>query len=99
MIVRIIGEGQWTIDPADLPELNDLDDRIEAALTDSDQETLTSVLTELLDEVRSRGTQVPDDVLADSDLILPDSAVSLQQMQEFLDARESDDGLIPDDVV
>jgi len=96
MIVRIIGEGQWTIDPqTDLPGLNELDDNIEQALKAADQERLTTALTQLLDEVRSKGTPVPDEVLADSDLILPDAAVTLEQMQQFLDEQGAEDGLIP----
>ena len=93
MIVRILGEGQWRIEGPGQAELNALDDAIETAVTADDQEQLAQALRQLHDKVRAVGTEVPDDELADSDLILPETDASLDEVRALL--NESDDGLIP----
>lgn len=96
MIVRIIGQGQWTVEPEALADLNDLDRAVEQAVADDDQAALSHALQALLGEVQSRGEIVPDEVLADSDLILPDVDATVAQVREFLDEAGSTEGLIPD---
>ena len=93
MIVRILGEGQWEVPEDAVAGLNTLDDRVEQAVSQGDQAQLTLALSELLDEVRSVGTPVPDDQLADSDLILPDVDSSLAEVEALL--ADSSEGLIP----
>ncbi|SDU95954.1 hypothetical protein SAMN04488544_2599 [Microlunatus sagamiharensis] len=93
MIVRILGEGQWEVPEDAVASLNTLDDRVEQAVSQGDQAQLTLALSELLDEVRSVGTPVPDDQLADSDLILPDVDSSLSEVEGLL--ADSSEGLIP----
>ena len=93
MIVRILGEGQWDV-PADAVDgLNALDDQVEQAVEQQDQDKLAHALTELLAEVRSLGTPVPDDTIVDSELILPDVGSSLADVEALL--AESSEGLIP----
>ncbi len=93
MIVRILGEGQWEVPEEAVAGLNALDDQVEKAVTSKDEAALTLALSELLDEVRSLGTPVPDDQLADSDLILPDVDSSLAEVEALL--ADSSEGLIP----
>ena len=93
MIVRILGEGQWEVPEDAVAGLNTLDDQVEKAVKSHDQAALTLALSELLDEVRSAGSQVPDDQLADSDLILPDVDSTLADVEGLL--AESSEGLIP----
>lgn len=93
MIVRILGEGQWRIESAGRAELNTLDDAVEAAVAGGDQESLAQALRQLHDKVRAVGTELPDDELADSDLILPETDASLDEVRALL--SESDEGLIP----
>ncbi|MPM46847.1 hypothetical protein SDC9_93554 [bioreactor metagenome] len=59
-----------------------------------DQAALTTVLHALLDDVRARGERVPDDALADSDLILPDAEATVADVRAWL--SDSEEGLIPD---
>jgi hypothetical protein len=47
----------------------------------------------LLDRIRTTGTRVPDEELADSDLILPAADSTLEEVQQLL--SESEEGLIP----
>jgi hypothetical protein len=93
MIVRILNEGQWRVDEGALPDLNRLDDAVEDAVSTEDETELSSALLALLQEVRAVGTPVPDDELADSDLILPGADSTLEEVRELLSS--SDEGLIP----
>ena len=93
MIVRILGEGQWEVPDDALGGLNALDDEVEQAVKAGDQPALTKALAALLNEVRSLGTLVPDDQLADSDLILPDVDSSVADVEGLL--ADSSEGLIP----
>ncbi|RCK69522.1 hypothetical protein DT076_11695 [Desertihabitans brevis] len=95
MIVRILNEGQWTLDDEAFAALNAHDDQIEEAVDSGDEARLTRALTALLDEVRSRGTAVPDDSLADSDLILPDAEATLEEVREWLADNSAGEGLVP----
>ncbi len=91
MIVRIMGEGQLEIDDSRLPELNALDDALSAAIEGGDDNEFRSALSALLAAVRSRGTAVADDLLVDSDLVLPYEDAHVDEVRALL----SGEGLIP----
>ena len=91
MIVRISGEGQFSIDDAATAELNRLDSELEAAVNRSDEAAFTSALHGLLDQVRARGSALPADTLEPSDLILPPEDASMDEVREML----TEEGLIP----
>jgi hypothetical protein len=91
MIVRILAEGQWDVSEDHLDALNELDSAVESAVEGGDTATFTSSLVALLDAVRSAGTPLADESLEDSDLILPPSDATLEEVRELL----NDDGLIP----
>lgn len=91
MIVRIMGEGQVTVDDDRLAELNTLDDKLLAAVQAGDEEGFRHTLEALLGQVRGIGQPLPDDALEPSQLILPGADATLDQVREML----SEDGLIP----
>ena len=91
MIVRILGEGQFDVTDGDLDGLNELDTAVERAVESGDVETFASALTALLDRVRSMGVAHDLESLDESDLILPPSDASLDEVRQLL----GDDGLIP----
>ena len=93
MIVRILNEGQWELSDEAVRGLNSLDDAVDKAVAAADQDQLAKALQALLDRVRSSGTPVPDDDLRDSDLILPDSDSTIQDVRALL--SDTDEGLIP----
>lgn len=93
MIVRILGEGQWTLAESEIDELNRLDAIVEEAVSAQDQAGLSSALAELLAEVRTVGKPLPDEDLHDSDLILPSADATLEEVRSLLDP--SGQGLIP----
>ncbi|HEY5836348.1 PspA-associated protein PspAA [Streptomyces sp.] len=91
MIVRIMGEGQLTLDNAHLAELNELDDQLLAEIESGDEEGFRRTLGALLNGVRRLGVPLPDDSLEPSELILPAPEATLAEVKEIL----RDDGLIP----
>ena len=93
MIVRILNEGQWRLTDEAVRGLNSFDDAVEQAVTAADQDQLTRALHALLDRIRTSGTPVPDEELADSDLILPAADSTLYEVHQLL--SESEEGLIP----
>jgi hypothetical protein len=92
MIIRILGEGQWELDDAHLEALNALDTSVEQAIESGDQAAFQQGLVALLDVVRQQGTRLEDDSLMDSDVILPMSDASLEEVRALL----TDEGLVPD---
>jgi hypothetical protein len=91
VIVRISGEGQFSIDDAATAELNRLDSELEAAVNRNDEAAFTAALRGLLDQVRAQGSPLPSDTLEPSDLILPPEDASMDEVREML----TEEGLIP----
>jgi hypothetical protein len=91
VIVRIMGEGQIEIGPDDLEVLNALDSGLEAAIEAGNEETFRAQLHALLDKVRHVGKALPDDSLESSELILPPSDASMDEVRDML----GNEGLIP----
>ncbi|MEE1746042.1 MULTISPECIES: hypothetical protein [unclassified Streptomyces] len=91
MIVRIMGEGQVALADSHLAELDGLDDELLAEMESGDGPGFRATLHALLARVRELGTALPDDSLEPSDLILPASDATLEEVRAML----RDDGLIP----
>jgi hypothetical protein len=92
MIVRILGEGQWEVPDGAMEELNRLDDAVTSAIDSNDENAFRNGINELLQCVRDRGTREPDDFLSPSDLVLPGSDSTIEEVKELL----TDEGLVPD---
>ncbi len=92
MIIRILGEGQWELDEEHLDALRDLDNAVEQSVEAGDQMAFAEGLAALLHRVRSEGTCVDDEVLEESDLILPMSDASLEEVRGLM----TEQGLVPD---
>ena len=96
MIVRIMGLGQWTMEPEQLLELNDIDEAVEKAVAEGDREQLRKELQRLVEAVRSNGQEVPDDLIVESDLVLPDVDSTLEEVKELLESTSEYYGLVRD---
>jgi hypothetical protein len=92
VIVRISGEGQFRLPDNDAERLNELDNEAVAAVEEGNEEKFQSLFEAMLGLVESDGEEVPDDELAESDVILPPRDISFDEAAgEF-----TGDGLIPD---
>lgn len=91
MIVRILGEGQFDVQDESLDALNRLDSVVEAAVEAGDEAAFSVALVALHDGVRSAGVAHDAEALDESDLILPPSDASIDEVRELL----AEDGLIP----
>jgi len=89
MIVRILGEGQFSLPDELSPELDRLDGDLEAAVERGDEPAFTAALNSLLSTVRERGVEAPADTLEPSELILPHEGSSMDDVRQLL----SDDGV------
>ena len=91
MIVRILGEGQFSIGDSAAVELNALDADLEAAVERGDEAAFAAALHKLLELVRKAGSPVPADNLGESEVILPHEGASLADVRRLL----TGEGFIP----
>ena len=91
MIVRILTEGQYNLPGAYVDELNELDNRLVEVVEDRDQEGFDRLLKQMLDVVRENGTAVPVDELVESDLVLPEPDITLEEGQQLF----TGEGVLP----
>jgi hypothetical protein len=92
VIVRISEEGQYELADALHGKLNELDDASVAAVDRDDEDAFHAYFEELLQLVRSNGTQLGDDDLRPSDVILPPADLSFVEAG----ADFTGEGLVPD---
>jgi len=91
VIVRIATEAQYRLDDEAVGELNELDNAAIAACEAGSESSFRSAYDRLVSFVRERGSALPDDELAQSDVILPPPDVSIDEAR----AEFSGEGLIP----
>ncbi|MDE2939590.1 MAG: hypothetical protein OXR67_11880 [Chloroflexota bacterium] len=91
MIVRILGEGQFNLPGAAIDELNDIDNRMVEAVESEDRDALHSLLLEMESLVREKGEPIPLDELVESDLILPETDLTLEEAESIFVGE----GLLP----
>ena len=92
MIVRILTEGQYNLPGAHVDELNELDNAVVEVVADEDRDGFEKALKQMLDLVRDNGTAVPVDELMESDLVLPEPDITLEEAEELFIGE----GLLPD---
>ena len=92
MIVRIATEGQFEVDDSVTDQLNDLDNACVAAVEAGDEATFHQNYDAMLTLVRDHGTELGDDDLHESALILPPPDLTFEEAGE----QFTGDGLIPD---
>ena len=91
MIVRILGEGQFNLPGSVIDDLNDIDNRMVEAVATEDGAQFQSLLNEMFQLVRDRGEPLPLDELVESDLILPETDLTLDEAEHIFIG----DGLLP----
>jgi hypothetical protein len=91
MIVRILTEGQYNLPGAYIDDLNDIDNQLVEVVETKDQEGFDRLLKQMLDLVREKGSVLPVDELVESDLVLPEPDITLQEGQELF----TGEGMLP----
>jgi hypothetical protein len=92
VIVRISTEGQYRLAEDDAARLNELDNDVVAAVDAGDETAYADKFSAMLDFVRQNGSELGDDELEESDVILPPPDTTIDEAaHEF-----TGDGLIPD---
>jgi hypothetical protein len=92
VIVRIATEGQYELPDEDVDRLNELDNELVTIVEAGDEERFQEVFQSLIELVRSDGKPVADDVLEESDVILPPPDLTFAEAGH----QFTGDGLIPD---
>jgi hypothetical protein len=91
MIIRILGRGQFEVDEGRISHLNELDAALADAVASGDEGAFRQALSTLIDAICSGAKPLPDDALLPSDIVLPDTDASIEDVRELL----GDEGLIP----
>ncbi len=91
MIVRIMGEGQFEVPEERVQDLNHLDQDLLKAVDANDEDGFRTALQGLLASLRTAGTQLPDDYLGPSELVLPGPDATIDEVRAVL----GEEGLIP----
>jgi hypothetical protein len=91
VIVRIATEGQYRMDDDGADKLNELDNAVVTAVESGDEAQFRAAFDALIAFVRDNGTELGDDELEESAVIVPPSDTSLAEAT----AEFTGDGLIP----
>jgi len=89
MIVRILGEGQYSVPDGQRGALEKLDSAIVEAVDGNDEQAFASALAALTAAVRQAGEPLADDAFAPSDLVVPFPDATLEETKDLL--AEADD--------
>ena len=92
MIVRILSEGQYNLPGAFVDRLNEIDNEIVDVVGREDREAFHKLLGEMLDHVRSNGSEVPVEELVESDVVLPEPDITLEEAAQLF----TGEGVVPD---
>ena len=92
MIVRISNETQYRLDDSHHHRLDELDDAVVVAVEADDEAAFHASFEELLQFVRTEGSELPEDDLEPSEIILPPPDLTFPEAHEEFNGE----GLIPD---
>jgi hypothetical protein len=93
VIVRILGEGQYTVPDDQHGALEKLEAAIDQAVDSGDEGDFATALAALTTEVRRIGEPLADDAFAPSDLVVPFADATLAETKALLaDHGESEGG-------
>jgi len=81
MIIRITSEDQFNLPGSFVDQLNEIDNELVDAVEAADRSSYNTLLKKMLDLVRTEGSPLPLDEIVESDLILPESDLTLEEAQ------------------
>ncbi len=83
MIIRIMTEGQYRFPGAMIDDLNDIDHALVDVVADDNQAEFERLFSEMLEMVRKNGSPLADDELEESDAVLPEPDITLEEAKEL----------------
>lgn len=89
MIVRILEDGQYEVGEQAAVALNEIDERLAKAIDAGDDAAFTAELKALIEAVHRSGTRLDASDLRPSDLAVPASGSTLDEVKDLL----SQDGM------
>lgn len=92
MIVRILTEGQYDLPSEHLDELNNIDNQIVDLVAKNSRVDFETLITKMLNLVREKGTPVPIEEMVESDIVLPEPDITLDEAAELF----TGEGIVPD---
>ena len=92
MIVRILTEGQYNLPGAFVDRLNEIDNEIVEVVGREDRGAFHKLLDDMLDHVRNNATEVPLEELVESDIVLPEPDITLEEAANLF----TGEGVVPD---
>ena len=81
MIIRITSEGQFNLPGSFVDQLNEIDNELVEAVEAADRSSYDTLLKKMLDLVRTEASPLPVDEIVESDLILPESDLTMEEAQ------------------
>ena len=81
MIIRITSEDQFNLPGSFVDQLNEIDNELVEAVEAADRSSYNTLLKKMLDLVRTEGSPLTVDEIVESDLILPESDLTLEEAQ------------------
>jgi hypothetical protein len=79
MIVRIMGEGQYQASEAPCDELNIIDNRIVALVSEGKAEEFKKELAKLISTIKEKGEAIDAKEILTSDIIVPPEDLSFEE--------------------
>ncbi len=89
MIVRIMTEDQYRLDDERMPEVQRLDEALDAAMDHDDTAAFQTALQQLINYVRQHGQTVEMSEVLPSDLIIPAPDMTLSEARDRIQAQEA----------
>lgn len=83
MIIRILTEGQFSLEGKALTELDAMDDFLLDAISAGDEKQFVSHLKKIVDLVQTKGGKIADEELVESDLVIPAPDISLEEARDL----------------
>lgn len=83
MIIRILTEGQWRFPAALLDDLNEIDQTIVDTVGDDNEAEFRSLLAKMIAMVKEHGAPLELDELEESDAIIPEPDITLEEAKEL----------------
>lgn len=84
MIIRILGNGQYELAESHAEAFEVLDEALVRHVDAGDDAAYHDDLAALIELVRSKGAELPEEEFTESDLVLPDPLMSVEEVRALL---------------